>query len=118
MTEWKPVVGYEGYYEVSDQGDVRRVKGGKGARLGQCLKPKTSRNGYQEVNLCRSPKEHKMHLVHRLVAEAFLGESELHVNHKNLDKADNRLSNLEWVTRSENMQHAIENGHYRWAKAA
>jgi hypothetical protein len=114
---WKPVKDYEGYYEVSDQGEVRRVKAGKGARLGQRLKPKTLRNGYLEVCLAKDTVK-TMKLVHRLVAEAFLGESELHVNHKNLDKTDNRLSNLEWVTRSENMQHAIENGHHRWADAA
>ena len=118
MTEWKPVKDYEGYYEVSSEGQVRRIKGGKGTRLGTCLKPKTSSNGYLEVCLARGPKDHKMKRVHRLVAEAFLGDSDLHVNHKNFDKTDNRLSNLEWVTRSENMQHAIKGGHYRWAKAA
>ena len=118
MIEWKPVKDYEGIYEVSNQGDVRRIKGGKGTRLGTCLKGKTGSTGYTEVNLCRSPKDHKMKLVHRLVAEAFLGASDLQVNHKNFDKTDNRLSNLEWVTQSENIQHAVKGGHNRWAVAA
>jgi hypothetical protein len=117
MIEWKPVKDYEGIYEVSDQGEVRRIKGGKGTRVGTCLKPKTSNRGYQEVCLCRSTKK-KMHLVHRLVATAFFGDSDLQVNHKNFDKTDNRLSNLEWVTPEENMAHAIDGGHYRWANAA
>ena len=117
MSEWKPVQGYEGYYEVSSEGDIRRIKGGKGTRLGTCLKPKTSSNGYLEVCLVKD-KVRKSHRVHRIVAKAFLGESDLHVNHKNCDKTDNRACNLEWVTRSENMQHAIENGHHRWANAA
>lgn len=118
MTEWKPVKDYEGIYEVSSEGDVRRIKGGKGTRVGTCLKPKTNRNGYRELVLCRSAKDHKTHSVHRLVAIAFLGDADLQVNHKNFDKTDNRLSNLEWVTQEENMAHAIEGGHYRWANAA
>ena len=118
MIEWKPVKDYEGIYEVSNQGDVRRIKGGKGTRLGACLKPKAGSTGYAEVCLARSPKDHKMKLVHCLVAEAFLGTSDLQVNHKNFDKTDNRLSNLEWVTQSENIQHAVKGGHNRWAVAA
>lgn len=117
MTEWKPVKDYEGYYEVSNQGEIRRIKAGKGARLGQCLRPKTARNGYREVVLAKDTVK-TCKLVHRLVAEAFHGPSDLHVNHINSDKADNRAENLEWCTRSENMQHAIANGNHRWAQTA
>ena len=114
---WKPVKDYEGYYEVSEQGDIRRIKGGKGTRLGTCLKPKLCKNGYHEVCLVKD-KVKKSHRVHRIVAVAFLGDSDLDVNHKNCDKTDNRLCNLEWSTRSENVLHAVENGNYRWAEAA
>lgn len=114
MTEWKPVKDYEGYYEVSSDGDIRRIKGGKGAKLGVFLRGKTGNSGYHEVCLAKEGK-HSWKLAHRLVAEAFLGESDLHVNHKNCDKLDNRLSNLEYVTQSENMRHAVANGRDRWA---
>jgi hypothetical protein len=54
------------------------------------------------------PKKPKSFLVHRLVAEAFLGQSDLQVNHKNGDKSDNRLDNLEFVTCIENARHAVD----------
>ena len=114
MTEWKPVKDYEGYYEVSNQGDIRRIKGGSGAKPGQIVKGKKGNTGYHEVCLAKDTV-HTWKLAHRVVAEAFLGSSDLHVNHKNCDKLDNRLENLEYVTRSENMQHAADNGRHKWA---
>ena len=114
MSEWRPVAGFEGYYEVSSEGNIRRVLGGSGAKLGKFLKGKTGNSGYHEVCLAKEGK-HYWRLAHRLVAEAFLGSSSLHVNHKNCDKLDNRVENLEYVTRSENMQHAVANGRDRWA---
>ena len=116
MIEWKPVKDYEGVYEVSNQGDVRRIKGGKGTRLGTCLSQKTRSNGYREVNLCRGPNDHRSLLVHRLVAEAFIGPADdMTVNHKNFDKTDNRIKNLEVVSQADNNRHCVANGRGRWA---
>lgn len=113
---WVPIEGYEGWYEVSDQGRVRSVdrvvtfKNGKGSRFykGQILKFRYH-NGYAMVNLNKN-KKMREHYVHRLVIENFT----LHpkhrkwVNHKDGNKKNNRLSNLEWCTPKENNDHAIK----------
>lgn len=119
MEKWKPVVGYEGFYEVSDYGRVRTVEhvaksscrnGGRRIVPSHLLKENTKRSGYLTVDLCREGKI-RTALVHRLVADAFLGaQPQLQVNHKNLNKKDNRVSNLEWTTAKENMDHMSENG--------
>lgn len=113
--EWRPVVGFEGVYEVSDQGRVRRIKGGKGvAEVGKVMTPWGGRGDYPILILSKgggSPR--KTVPVHRLVAEAFLGPRptpEHQVNHINADRADPRLVNLEYVTRRGNMQHAVRLG--------
>ena len=98
--QWKDVVGYEGLYQVSDQGRVKGVwrRGSSGQELSQS----TSR-GYKTVGLFRKPHR-KCAKVHRLVLEAFVGQGDgldcCHINH---DRADNRLENLMWATRQENM---------------
>lgn len=86
---------------------------GMGAKrwTGGLLKPDKLRNGYFRVTLnLGSRKSAKTELVHRLIARTFLGEaptSSHQVNHKNGDKSDNRVENLEWVTPSENQLHAV-----------
>ena len=104
---WKPVVGYEGVYQVSDLGRVKRIARGKGATPGRLLKPQRNRSGYLAVNLSYRGKR-KSYEVHRLVALAFIDPSpgKAQVNHKNGVRTDNGVSNLEWVTRSENAKHA------------
>lgn len=107
---WKPVVGYEGFYEVSNYGRVRSyyVRGHTKTRTEpRILRPGNVR-GYQQV-LLRKNCASKSGLVHRLVAEAFLGappSPEHQVNHKDLNKANNVPDNLEWVTHVENILHA------------
>lgn len=115
VEEWRPVKGYEGFYEVSNFGVVRSIDclrphpvTGMSRRKGRLLVPRKHTNGYLRVQL-----NGKDAYIHRLVALAFIGESSVSandVNHKNGDKTDNRLLNLEWCNRSRNMQHAYDIG--------
>jgi len=95
MEQWKDVVGYEGLYEISDSGNIRR-----GARM---LSSSIS-NGYRYTHLCKEGIE-RSYTLHRLVALAFLPnpEAKPELDHINRNRADNRLVNLRWATRSENM---------------
>lgn len=108
MEVWKDVVGYEDVYQVSNRGRVMRVASGMGATPGRILKPAWAGRGYLIVTLCRDGKGKRVY-VHRLVLEAHVGPapSPAHEgNHKNGDKTDNQVENLEWVTASENQLHA------------
>jgi len=110
---WKKVEGFN-RYEVSNLGRVRSLDWwtytiGKGfLKPGRVLKLKNSR--YLQVHLYEG-KVSKYFLVHRLVAETFLGRSEdLQVNHIDGNRHNNKLINLEWVTASRNVRHAYETG--------
>ena len=104
---WKPVVGWEGWYSVSKPGRVRRDMTATGATVGRILKTRPHAHGYRNVAL-HKPGFEKLMLVHRLVLESFVGPCPPghEGNHKNGDKADNRLTELERITRQENMRHA------------
>ena len=114
---WKDIEGYEGYYQVSNLGNVKSLsrykQGVKGTYISKdiILKPFKNKGGYCLVKLCNNSIE-KSFQVHRLVAIAFLenNENKEQVNHKNGIKEDNTLINLEWNTRSENTSHAINTG--------
>ena len=102
MTEtWKPIPGYEGRYEVSDQGRVFRVKR-------YPLKNIALRRNYQRVILYLNGARHYQ-AVHRLVAAAFIGKCPdgYVVNHLDGNPANNCASNLEYTTQRENIRHAF-----------
>jgi len=108
MSQWRQVPGWPDY-EISDSGEVRRLTDSPyGRKKGQPL-TWTLVSGYPSVMLSNkgSPKRQ---LVHRLVARAFIGEPQLgqEVNHKDGDRKNPTLDNLEWVTRRENMRHAVQ----------
>ena len=108
MTEqWRPIPGFDGLYEASDQGRIKRVAGGRGAKPGRILRPKNHTGGYKTVTLSKN-SEYYQWLVHRLVCAAFLGPAPqgVTVNHKDGDRANNRLDNLEYVSYKENEHHA------------
>jgi NUMOD4 motif-containing protein/HNH endonuclease len=109
MTEWRSIEGYEGVYEVSDDGDVRRVAAGRGAVAGKLLKPRVRAKGYLRVILHYGPQISE-HSVHRLVASAFLQPplpGQTQVNHRDGNTGNNAVTNLEWATGIENVRHAF-----------
>lgn len=119
--EWRPVVGYEGQYEVSNMGRVRSLERkvlGKDGRWeihhGKILKPWKTNVGNDPNNryLIVSMPDHNRRMVHSLVAEAFIGERpEKHdVMHLNGIRHDNRVENLKYGTRSENLKQTYEYG--------
>ncbi|MGH1436583.1 MAG: NUMOD4 domain-containing protein [Lewinella sp.] len=108
--DWKDVKGYEGKYQVSSDGQVKSLdrlighySGYKRKHRGRLLRPGGSINHYLTVSLDR-----KTHRIHRLVAEAFIPNpaQKSTVNHRDFNKWNNHVSNLEWVTVQENVIHA------------
>lgn len=107
---WKCIKGYEGLYQVSNFGRVRSlgrwVKGKNGSirfYRGRILKPGTNTFGYLFVNLFKNNKQ-KTITIHRLVAEAFIPNTDNlpMINHKDENKQNNNVNNLEWCTSSYN----------------
>ncbi len=105
---WEDIKGYEDLYQVSNLGVCRSLIDNHGRKRVKILSPDITRTNYHQVTLS-SNKEGKRHLIHRLVAESFIinHKNKPQVNHINGDKANNCVSNLEWVTRSQNMKHAF-----------
>lgn len=110
MTEtWKAIAGYEGLYEVSDLGRVKSLNYNR-TRMEKILKLGQNHKGYLQVSLCKDGHE-KTVKVHRLVAEAFIqNPNNLDtVNHKDEDKTNNIVSNLEWMSNADNNNYGTRN---------
>lgn len=105
MENWKPIPGYEGRYEVSDLGNVKSFKRSSSGHL---LRPGRMSAGHLSVALGRN----NSHCVHKLVLLAFVGPAPVKHEclHINGTPSDNRLVNLRWGTRSENMKDAYAHG--------
>lgn len=117
MEIWKTIEGYNGEYQISNQGRVKSI-----ARWGMnwnreriwleeiILSQSTNTTGYKMVNLHKKPR-----LVHRLVAEAFIPNPQnlTVVNHLDGNKTNNRAENLEWTTPKGNTEHAIKTGLFK-----
>lgn len=104
---WKPVAGYEGLYEVSDQGRVKSL------RLGRLMKPQLATGQKRRFKLLLVNGSSKKNVfVHTLVLEAFVGARPqgTECRHLNDDATDNSLENLVWGTRSENLADRVRNG--------
>jgi hypothetical protein len=108
--EWRPVPDYEQQYEVSNTGYIRRIGRGYASRPGRLVKAGKHPCGYRVVSLWKHNRGRSF-LVHRIVAAVFLGPipEDEQVNHKDGDKTNNAVSNLEYVTRSGNVRHAMAN---------
>lgn len=115
--EWRPVLGYEGLYEISNTGEVKSLKRKRRNGSGfyyqkeKILKQTFTTTGYKKVELSKEGKRKSLK-VHRLVAIAFIPNplNKEEVNHIDGNKINNNVDNLEWVTSSENSIHAIETG--------
>lgn len=108
MEIWKDIDGYDGYYQVSNIGNVRNAVRSK------LLKQQKSRNGYLTVSLTKSNKL-TTYRVHRLVASAFIPnpDNKPSVNHIDCDPLNNKAENLEWCTAQENSNWMMKQGRAR-----
>lgn len=109
--EWRPIQGYEQFYEVSEYGDVRRLSNCTRTKKGFIPKGSVSKGGYCVVTLMNGKGKRKEFSRHYLVAVAWLGARPegMQINHIDQNKKNNHYSNLEYVTCQENVQQS-------WAK--
>ena len=121
---WRPVVGWEGLYEVSDLGRVRsldrsftRTNGWEYTRKGQILSPGRIKSGHLTVRLCNR-MDARSHAVHRLVMAAFVGRCPdgHEVCHRDGNHKNNTLPNLYYGTRSDNMHDQVRHGVHFYAR--
>lgn len=108
--QWKPVVGYEGFYEVSNHGRVRALFCSSNFhKPGRILKPWVLKNGYVQVHLMKPGSKRAAKCIHILVLEAFRGPApeNCESRHLNAVRFDNSVDNLAWGTHKQNMQDSV-----------
>lgn len=107
MEVWREIQGYEGIYDISSEGHIRR----RGHGSYRPIQPYKGTKGYYCIRLI-SGRTKRYFAVHRLVAQAFIPnpEGKTQVNHIDGNKHNNTVSNLEWVTAKENAEHALSHG--------
>lgn len=108
---FKPIPGYENYYEISNFGRIRNFVGGKGRTAGRIIKSFPTGHGYYEATLYINGQRGRIR-THAMVMLLFMGirPEGLQINHKDGNKSNNCLDNLEYVTPKQNVQHAINIG--------
>ena len=108
---WKDIKDFEGYYQISNLGNLRSIRSCHGNYQEKLRKPFKRKEGYVSTNLYKD-KVNTYKLIHRLVAETFIKnpEDKATVNHIDGDKSNNCLCNLEWATPAENIAHAFDTG--------
>ena len=106
---WRDIPGYEGKYQVSNDGKVRSLNYRHTGKK-QILKERVDIGGYAVIGLCKDGKE-KKYKVHRLIALAFIPNPNNlpYVNHKDENKTNNHVSNLEWCTAKYNVNYGTRN---------
>lgn len=120
VEEWRPITDWEGLYKISSLGNVcslsRTIKKRNGAKVkmrGRVLRTHLNTSGYPSIRLLDAETGRNINArIHRLIAEEFLEnpDGKPYVNHKDCDKSNSVLANLEWVTPAENSQHAVRMG--------
>lgn len=108
---WKDIAGYEGVYQISNYGRVKSLPRRHISTMTRIIKPSMTLSGYLYVSL-KNREKIKRFKIHRLVAQAFIPNSENKptINHKDGNKFNNCVDNLEWQTQAENNQHAVDTG--------
>lgn len=111
MEEWMDIVGYEGYYQISTHGRILSLKvGHKKRKVPRLMKPQVEKKGYLRIML-RKLYKYEHFMIHRLVATAFIPNPHNlpFVNHKDENKKNNMVSNLEWCTNEYNENYGTRN---------
>lgn len=110
IKKWKDILGYEGWYQASNIGEIKRIKPYKNQyaewKSNKILKPTKSRKGYLYVTLRKNDLSSRI-FVHRIIAKTYIPnyENKPYINHIDGNPLNNNVSNLEWCTQKENMIH-------------
>lgn len=111
MEIWKDIKGYEGIYQISTLGNVKRLESKYPKIKEHLLHPSNNGTGYYQVTLTKD-KKHTYKYIHRLVAETFIknyDKSKIEINHIDENKSNNIVSNLEWCSKSYNINYGNRN---------